>query len=217
VCNSRNTQEIGKRLRLYVCDDCARSLITMHFTGLEFGVPGGPVIQPEKLQVGIPGMPQAQVQRTLTIKEQIRQRDGDRCRYCYSPHPPLTLDHVIPKCQGGKGGLVNLVLACKACNLEKGGRTPEEAGMPLLEPYPLVAGVDAVAEQARQAASLAQQRFQENRRMLEKAGVLIPPRIECRRCERADLDPEQGVCPACVQQRAFLNTLDRQSPNGVIV
>jgi 5-methylcytosine-specific restriction endonuclease McrA len=41
------------------------------------------------------------------------------------------LDHVIPKCKGGGSTWVNLVAACKDCNLHKGNRTPKEAKMDL--------------------------------------------------------------------------------------
>ncbi|MFM7570545.1 MAG: HNH endonuclease, partial [Betaproteobacteria bacterium] len=34
--------------------------------------------------------------------------------------------------KGGRDTWTNLVSACKPCNLRKGNRTPEQAGMPLL-------------------------------------------------------------------------------------
>jgi 5-methylcytosine-specific restriction endonuclease McrA len=43
-----------------------------------------------------------------------------------------TIDHVIPKSQGGKNGWRNSCVACHKCNNKKGGRTPEQAGMKLL-------------------------------------------------------------------------------------
>ena len=46
----------------------------------------------------------------------------------------LTVDHVLPKSRGGKSTWDNLVAACRSCNLRKGDRTPEEAGMRLLRP-----------------------------------------------------------------------------------
>ena len=59
----------------------------------------------------------------------IFERDDYKCRYCgrCAEH----VDHVIPRCQGGPDDLDNLVAACASCNLSKGGRTPEEAGMVL--------------------------------------------------------------------------------------
>lgn len=65
-------------------------------------------------------------------------RDGHMCMYCGTqlPDHQLTRDHVIPLYQGGKNRWTNLVAACKSCNARKGGRTPEQAGMPLLAvPY----------------------------------------------------------------------------------
>lgn len=61
----------------------------------------------------------------------VYARDGSRCRYCGSGQDP-TVDHVVPRCQGGGDGADNLVVACRPCNLRKSGRTPVQAGMTLL-------------------------------------------------------------------------------------
>lgn len=59
----------------------------------------------------------------------ILRRDGHRCGYCAGR--ASTVDHVIPRCQGGSSAWSNLVAACLDCNQRKGGRTPEQAGMKL--------------------------------------------------------------------------------------
>jgi 5-methylcytosine-specific restriction endonuclease McrA len=43
----------------------------------------------------------------------------------------LTLDHVVPRAQGGQSRWDNCVLACMACNKRKADRTPEQAKMRL--------------------------------------------------------------------------------------
>jgi 5-methylcytosine-specific restriction endonuclease McrA len=58
-------------------------------------------------------------------------RDRFTCQYCGSPHN-LTFDHVIPRRLGGRTSWENVATACAPCNLKKGGRTPKQAGMPLL-------------------------------------------------------------------------------------
>ena len=60
-------------------------------------------------------------------------RDLLICQYCGQSFPAheLTFDHVIPKAQGGRTNWKNVVAACSPCNLKKGGRTPEQANMPL--------------------------------------------------------------------------------------
>ena len=58
-------------------------------------------------------------------------RDEFRCQYCGSKGD-LTFDHVLPRCRGGITSWQNVVAACSPCNLRKGGRTPQQAGMPLL-------------------------------------------------------------------------------------
>lgn len=70
--------------------------------------------------------------RALSRKN-ILLRDGYRCQYCHKEPGPakLTLDHVVPRAQGGESTWQNLVASCKSCNNRKGARTPEQAGMPL--------------------------------------------------------------------------------------
>jgi 5-methylcytosine-specific restriction endonuclease McrA len=61
----------------------------------------------------------------------ILLRDGYTCQYCGAQPGThlLTLDHVIPRTQGGQTVWENLVTACRACNHTKGGRTPQAAHM----------------------------------------------------------------------------------------
>lgn len=67
----------------------------------------------------------------------IRERDGDRCRYCGREvnwkdrrgAGGATYDHVDPK---GGNSLDNVVVACRACNSRKMSRTPVEAAMHLV-------------------------------------------------------------------------------------
>lgn len=65
-------------------------------------------------------------------------RDGNLCLYCgreFGRHA-LTRDHVMPVSKGGRDVWENVVCACFHCNSRKGGRTPQQAGMPLLAvPY----------------------------------------------------------------------------------
>ncbi len=58
-------------------------------------------------------------------------RDRFSCQYCGCPEN-LTFDHVLPRRLGGQSSWENIVAACSPCNLKKGGRTPKQAGMPLL-------------------------------------------------------------------------------------
>jgi 5-methylcytosine-specific restriction endonuclease McrA len=69
-------------------------------------------------------------QPKLTRME-IFTRDHYTCQYCGKQSHQLTLDHVIPRKQGGKHTWENLVGACAACNRRKAGRTPEQAHMKL--------------------------------------------------------------------------------------
>src|SRR5215471_2034807 len=65
----------------------------------------------------------------------IYARDNDTCQYCGArfPRSELNLDHVVPRAQGGKTTWENVVCSCVPCNLQKGGRTPDQAHMHLLK------------------------------------------------------------------------------------
>ncbi len=65
-------------------------------------------------------------------------RDQHLCLYCGRDfnRQHLTRDHVIPLSKGGRDTWENVVAACFHCNSRKGGRTPQQASMPLLAvPY----------------------------------------------------------------------------------
>lgn len=66
-------------------------------------------------------------------RRNLFKRDRHACQYCgRRPEPDeLTIDHVIPRSQGGQSSWTNCVLACVACNHRKADRTPEQAHMKL--------------------------------------------------------------------------------------
>jgi hypothetical protein len=70
---------------------------------------------------------------TLSNRALFR-RDQNLCLYCGNTFLDsfLTRDHVTPQCYSGPDIWENVVSACQRCNHHKGGRTPEEASMPLL-------------------------------------------------------------------------------------
>lgn len=67
-------------------------------------------------------------------KKNVFVRDNQKCVFCGKEIENLddcTVDHVVPKAQGGKSTWENCVTACKPCNHSKADRTPREAGMSL--------------------------------------------------------------------------------------
>lgn len=64
----------------------------------------------------------------------VMSRDKFRCQYCGERKVmrELNYDHVVPRMQGGKTNWANVVSSCYFCNGKKGNRTPEQAGMKLL-------------------------------------------------------------------------------------
>jgi hypothetical protein len=67
-------------------------------------------------------------------RRNVMLRDGHQCQYC-AKRPALrdlNIDHVMPRSRGGGETWENLVTACRLCNLRKGSRTPDEAGLRLM-------------------------------------------------------------------------------------
>lgn len=66
-------------------------------------------------------------------------RDEFCCQYC-GAKGEMTFDHVLPRSRGGRTTWDNVVAACSPCNLQKGARTMQHAGMHLrkkpVRPYP---------------------------------------------------------------------------------
>jgi 5-methylcytosine-specific restriction endonuclease McrA len=91
------------------------------------------------------GMPRVIVVRNAWTKRRrqavpfsrrnIAVRDNSTCQYCGKllQTKQYTMDHVIPRSQGGVSSWTNLVLACIRCNKYKSGSTPEQAGMTLIK------------------------------------------------------------------------------------
>lgn len=72
-------------------------------------------------------------QQVKLNRRNIFARDGNHCQYCGNRFPTseLSLDHVIPRSQGGQASWNNLVCCCVHCNTLKGGRKPKQAQMKL--------------------------------------------------------------------------------------
>ena len=73
-------------------------------------------------------------QTVIFNRRNIFARDNNQCQYCGRKYATseLSLDHVIPRSQGGQSTWDNIVCACVNCNVRKGGRTPKEAHMSLI-------------------------------------------------------------------------------------
>jgi 5-methylcytosine-specific restriction endonuclease McrA len=81
--------------------------------------------------IGYDRLPKATVKFN---RRNIFARDSNQCQYCGKKFPTseLSLDHVMPRSKGGVSSWENIVCACVACNVKKGGRTPREASMKLI-------------------------------------------------------------------------------------
>ncbi len=93
-----------------------------------------------RMQIAVPkiirllGYDRLPKQSVKLNRRNIYARDRNTCQYCggHFPTSELTLDHVVPRAQGGRSTWANLVCCCVACNSRKGGRTPRQASMNLV-------------------------------------------------------------------------------------
>lgn len=81
--------------------------------------------------LGYDRLPERHVKLT---RRNIFARDRNRCQYCGHTFPTseLSLDHIVPRVQGGANSWENIVCACVKCNMRKGGRTPKQAHLKLI-------------------------------------------------------------------------------------
>ena len=81
--------------------------------------------------LGYDRLPQQQVKLN---RRNIYARDRNECQYCGRrfSSSELSLDHVVPRSQGGKSTWQNMACCCLTCNMRKGGRTPKQAHMKLI-------------------------------------------------------------------------------------
>jgi 5-methylcytosine-specific restriction endonuclease McrA len=100
---------------------------------------GDPFIQAVRLQLRAPEvivladydrLPSAAVSFS---RRNLFKRDHWTCQYCgvQPGGDELTIDHVVPRSQGGSSTWENCVLACVTCNKRKADRTPQQAGLKL--------------------------------------------------------------------------------------
>lgn len=67
-------------------------------------------------------------------RQSIFQRDKNLCGYCGNrfKSEDLTIDHIIPRCKGGKTTWDNTISCCRPCNSRKDNKLLHEAGLKLL-------------------------------------------------------------------------------------
>lgn len=68
-------------------------------------------------------------------RKNVWLRDEGKCQYCslLINSNEFTIDHIHPKCDGGKSTWENVVVSCYKCNQKKGQKTLKESGLKLLK------------------------------------------------------------------------------------
>lgn len=97
-------------------------------------------IRTVRVEIAVPkvirllGYDRLPAQHVKLNRRNLFARDRNRCQYCGNTFPTseLSIDHVLPRTQGGLDTWDNLVCACVRCNARKGGRTPDQAHMKLI-------------------------------------------------------------------------------------
>ena len=100
---------------------------------------GEPAVRTSSLRLRVPEvivLTQYDRMPTNTVpfsRRNVFKRDRYTCQYCgrQPGSDELTIDHVVPRAQGGQSNWENCVLACIDCNARKADRTPVQASMPL--------------------------------------------------------------------------------------
>lgn len=116
------------------------SWIELSFLKKECGLIDGDVIGDGQASIIVPTIirslyyDKTHRQSIRLSRKNIFIRDKNICQFCGKKFSTdkLTLDHVIPRAQGGVNSWENLVCCCYKCNAKKGCKTPEEAKMKLL-------------------------------------------------------------------------------------
>jgi len=96
-------------------------------------------IQTISFKIAVPEVIALQIYDKLPRKEvkltrrNIFERDQFACGYCGKKFQKkdLNIDHIIPRCKGGKTVWENLVCSCIPCNIKKGSKSLQEANMSL--------------------------------------------------------------------------------------
>lgn len=67
-------------------------------------------------------------------RRNLFRRDKNTCQYCKRKlkTEDITVDHILPRSQGGITSWTNCVVACLKCNIKKGSKTPQQANMQLI-------------------------------------------------------------------------------------
>ena len=68
-------------------------------------------------------------------RRNVYKRDGGKCQYCGEEitFAKMTIDHVVPRANGGKTNWTNIVTCCKRCNTVKDCVPLDETGMKLIK------------------------------------------------------------------------------------
>jgi 5-methylcytosine-specific restriction endonuclease McrA len=62
-------------------------------------------------------------------KKALFKRDNFQCQFCGTTKQKLTVDHILPRSQGGKTCWQNCCTSCEKCNTKKSDKTLKQAGM----------------------------------------------------------------------------------------
>jgi 5-methylcytosine-specific restriction endonuclease McrA len=101
--------------------------------------PGAPCIRAARLRLRVPEVvclaryDRLPGQAVAFSRRNVAKRDHHTCQYCGTQPgwESITIDHVVPRSQGGASSWTNCVAACVPCNARKADCTPDQAGMRL--------------------------------------------------------------------------------------
>lgn len=92
--------------------------------------PSTRILAPQVIVVAASDFDNTTIRVVKYSRQNVYKRDKYICQYCLKKFDKkeLTIDHVIPRCKGGKSVWTNVVACCNKCNSKKGDKSPEELG-----------------------------------------------------------------------------------------
>jgi 5-methylcytosine-specific restriction endonuclease McrA len=92
------------------------------------------------------------MQRVPFSRKMLNVRDNGQCQFNDCTARGTTIDHVVPRSQGGTTTWENCVMACSPCNFKKADKTMEQLGWTLKKtPEPVYGPMVLAARMGRYA------------------------------------------------------------------
>ena len=134
LCSKRSPFPIAHKTLGLICQHCLRPLVRPAAPARQLPYPPHTFAEPKsrKAKKRRPG--RSRLRRSAAVCVKLAERDGWVCHLCGDPIDPSakgghqpTIDHLIPRSEGGSNAQENLKLAHRRCNQRRGNAPLLEA------------------------------------------------------------------------------------------